>query len=240
MYKSDLNKISNKPLTDKCIVLDLDETLVHSHSQGNIDLLKELNLITDPQNMDLRDRIYKITMDDVVYKRGTGEKTEMWGIIRPGVRQFLIDCFNYFKIVIVWSAGRKNYVHAIVDKLFENLKRPHIIYSFDDLEKLPDGTLIKPLNKLIQTVSGLDKYMSLENSFILDDRESVFKEPNPYNGIEIPPYKPNFNLNSLRINDDDKLKQLMNWLHTPEVINSKDVRRLDKSKIFKNDSYKII
>lgn len=240
MYKSDLNKILNKPLTDKCIVLDLDETLVHSHSQGNIDLLKELNLITDPQNMDLRDRIYKITMDDVVYKRGTGEKTEMWGIIRPGVRKFLIDCFNYFKIVIVWSAGRKNYVHAIVDKLFENLKRPHIIYTFNDLEKLPDGTLIKPLNKLIQTVPGLDKYMSLENSFILDDRESVFKDPNPYNGIEIPPYKPNFNLNSLRINDDDKLKQLMNWLHTSEVINSKDVRRLDKSKIFKNDSYKII
>ena len=108
------------------------------------------------------------------------------------------------------------------------------------MEKLPDGTLIKPLNKLIQTVPGLNKYMSLENSFILDDRESVFKEPNPYNGIEIPPYKPNFNLNSLRINDDDKLKQLMNWLHTSEVINSKDVRRLGKSKIFKNDSYKII
>ena len=123
MYKSDLHKIPDKPLTDKCIVLDLDETLVHSNSQPDINLLKELKLITDPQNMDLRNRVYKITMDDVVSKRGAGDKTEMWGIFRPGVRQFLIDCFTYFKIVIVWSAGRRNYVHTIVDKLFDGLKR---------------------------------------------------------------------------------------------------------------------
>ena len=133
--------------------------------------------------------------------------------------------------MIVWSAGRKNYVHAIVDHLFSGLKRPIVVYSFDDIEKLSNGTLIKPLNKLIDKVPGLNKYMGLENTFIIDDRTSVFKEPNPYNGIEIPPYKPSFNINSLR-SDDDRLKQLIKWFRQPEVIHCKDVRQLDKTRIF--------
>ena len=35
MYKSDLNKIPEKSMTNKCIVLDLDETIVHSHTEEN-------------------------------------------------------------------------------------------------------------------------------------------------------------------------------------------------------------
>lgn len=231
MYRSDLSKIPAKPLTDKCIVLDLDETLVHSHGEANIDLLKQLKIFTDPNLIDLRDRVYKITMDDVVYKRGTGEKTEMWGILRPHLREFLIFCFTYFKLVIVWSAGRKNYVHAIVDQIFKDLRRPHIIYTFDDIEKLPNGTLIKPLNKIINNIPGMKKHMGLENTFIIDDRTSVFHEPNPDNGIEIPAYKPTFNAKGIKA-DNNGLIQLMNWFMKPEVINSRDVRNLDKSKIF--------
>lgn len=225
-----------KPLTDKCLVLDLDETLVHSHGSDNIDYLKELNIFADPQYLDVRDRIYKITMDDVVDKKGAGVKTEMWGILRPHVKEFLEECFKYFKIVIIWSAGRKHYVNAICDFLFKDIKRPLIIWDWDDIEKLPNGTLIKPLNKLIQKVPGLSKHMSLENSFIVDDRTSVFQEPNPYNGIEIPPYKPDFTPNSYR-KEDNYLLQLMKWFHTPEVINCTDVRTLDKTKIFEKKSF---
>lgn len=231
MYQTDLNKIPEKPLTDKCIVLDLDETLVHSYGEGNIDLLKELKIFSDPKNYDLRERCYKITMEDVVHRKGTGDKTEMWGILRPYAREFLITCFSYFKIVIVWSAGKKNYVHSIVDYLFKDIRRPLVVFTFDDVEKLSNNILIKPLNKLPKNIPGLEKYMSLENTFIIDDRLTVFQEPNPDNGIEIPPYKPAFNLNSLR-SDDIALKQLVNWLMKPEVMNAKDVRKLDKKKIF--------
>ena len=45
LYKSDLSKISNKSLTDKCIVLDLDETLVHTSENPN-EILR-LNIFTD-------------------------------------------------------------------------------------------------------------------------------------------------------------------------------------------------
>ncbi|GAG58796.1 unnamed protein product [marine sediment metagenome] len=231
MYHSDLDKIPEKPLTNKCIVLDLDETLVHSCGESDIELLKQLQIYTDPSNYDLRERVYKITMEDVIHKKGTGEKTEMWGIARPNVREFLIHCFTYFKIVIIWSAGRKKYVHAIIDKIFQDLKRPHIIWTYDDLEKLPNNTLIKPLNKLIDEISGLKKHMSLENTFIVDDRVSVFSEPNPYNGILIPAYKPTFNVKNLR-DDDNTLEQLSKWFMKSEVINCKDIRKLSKVNIF--------
>lgn len=233
MYQTDLNKIADKPLTDKCIVLDLDETLVHSHAEGNIDLLNELKIFAEPKYYNLREKIYKISMEDVVHKKGEGSKIEMWGVIRPHLREFLIACFNYFKIVVVWSAGRKNYVHKIVDEIFKDIKRPHFILTYDDLEKLHDNTFIKPLNKLIKSVPGLDRYMSLENTFIIDDRLSVFQEPNPHNGIQISAYKPTFNINESSFKyEDTALIQLKNWFLKPEVINCKDIRKLDKTKIF--------
>ena len=78
---------------------------------------------------------------------------------------------------------------------------------------------------------GLKRYIGLENTFIIDDRLSVFQEPNPNNGIQIPAYKPLFNENSFR-NNENSLIELKNWFMKPEVINAKDVRTLDKSKIF--------
>ncbi len=232
LYKTALDKIPFKSLTDKCIVLDLDETLVHSNE--SLAHLKSLGIMVDPKLMDLRSRTYEISMDDVVYKKGQGIKSEMWGIIRPHVKEFLIACFSYFKVVTVWSAGKKKYVDAIVDFLFKDIKRPHVVYARDQCERTTDNILTKPLEKMIRQEPGLSKYMSLENTFIIDDRPSVFEIPNPDNGIQIPPYNPKFNIRSLRT-DDIRLKQLMTWLLRPEVMNSHDVRDLDKTNIFNTE-----
>jgi len=221
-------------MSNKCLILDLDETLVHSHSedaQDSMELLKDLGIYMNPQNYDLRERTYKINMDDVVsLKKGEGIKTEMWGIFRPHVKEFLTRCFKHFKIVVVWSAGKKNYVHAIVDRLFADIGRPHIIWTYDDIEK-QGKTLIKPVHKLIEKIPGLSKYMTLENTFIVDDRSSVFNEVNPGNGIEIPPYRPDFSIPALK-NDDQTLKHLIRWFERPDVALCKDVRELDKRNIF--------
>ena len=232
LYKSALDKIPFKSLTNKCIVLDLDETLVHSNE--NIGELRALGIMIDSKLMDLRNRVYEISMDDVVYKKGQGIKTELWGIVRPHVTEFLIACFSYFKVVAVWSAGKKKYVDAIVDFLFKDIKRPHIIYARDQCERTIDNVLTKPLEKMIKQETGLSKYMSLKNTFIIDDRESVYEVPNLNNGIQIPAYKPGFNIRSLRT-DDIALKQLMTWLLRPEVMNSPDVRDLDKTNVFNTD-----
>lgn len=228
LYKTALNNIPFKSITNKCIVLDLDETLVHSNE--SVPKLQELGIMRDPSLQDLRNRVYEISMDDVVYKKGQGIKTEMWGIVRPHVREFLIFCFSYFKVVAVWSAGKKKYVDAIVDFLFKDIRRPHVIYARDQCERTTDNVLTKPLEKMMKQEMGLNKYMGLENVFMLDDRDSVCI-PNPYNGIQIPAYAPDFNIRSLR-SDDIRLKQLMTWLLQPEVMNSHDVRDLDKSQVF--------
>ena len=234
-YKTTLDGIPFKALTNKCIVLDLDETLVHSNE--NMEQLQNLGILTNPDLIDLRRRTYQISMDDVVYKKGEGVKTNMWGIVRPHVKEFLVSCFSYFKVVIVWSAGKRKYVDAIVDFLFKDIKRPHIVYSYDECERTSNNLIVKPLTKMIENESGLDKYMSLENSFIIDDRKTVYDGyigDNPDNGIQIPAYKPAFNIHSLR-SDDIALKQLMTWFLRPDVMNSKDVRELDKNEVFKTD-----
>ena len=215
-----------QPVTNRCIVLDLDETLVHTQSDPDVKLFYEI--FKDPKLYHLRERCYKITMEDVIHKKGTGNKTEMWGICRPNLKEFLTFCFDYFKLVIVWSAGRKNYVHRIVDHIFRDLHRPHLIFTYDDLEKLPDNTFIKPLAK-IWNRSPYNNYMSEKNSFIIDDRKSVFWEPNKHNGIQIPPYRPPFTLDGIG-EDDTELLKLKSWLQTTK--NVEDVRSLDKSKIF--------
>ena len=234
-YKTALDRIPFKALTNKCIVLDLDETLVHSNE--NMDQLKELKIMTDPTLIDLRRRTYQITMDDVVYKKGEGVKTEMWGIVRPHVKEFLVSCFSYFKVVAVWSAGKRKYVDAIVDYLFKDIKRPHVVYSYDQCERTSDNLLVKPLSKMIESEPGLDKYMSIENTFIIDDTKTVyagFIGDNPDNGIQIPAYKPAFNIHLLR-SDDIALKQVMTWFLRPDVMNSLDVRELDKTVVFDTD-----
>jgi len=234
-YKTALDGIPFKALTNKCIVLDLDETLVHSNE--NMAQLKELEIMSDPNLIDLRRRTYQITLDDVVYKKGEGVKTTIWGILRPHVKEFLVWCFSYFKVVIVWSAGKRKYVDAIVDFLFKDIRRPHVVYSYDQCERTSNNLLVKPLNKMIQNVPGLSKYMSLENSFIIDDRNTVYAGyigDNPNNGIQIQSYSPAFNIHSLR-SDDIALKQLMTWMLRPDVMNSTDVRELDKSEVFKTN-----
>ncbi len=235
LYKTSLDNIPFKALTNKCIVLDLDETLVHTNA--NMEELKELGLLTDPKLVDLKRRTYQLSLDDVVYKKGTGIKTLMWGITRPHVKEFLIACFSYFKVVKVWSAGKKKYVHAIVDYLFKDIKRPHVIFTREDCDSTTNNLLTKPLLKMINNEPGLNKYMSLDNTFILDDRTSVYDTVNPNNGIQIPAYRPGFNIRSLRT-DDIAFKQLIMWLTKPKVMDSENVRELDKTEIFETNIFR--
>lgn len=228
-YKSESDKIPTKPLTNKCIVLDLDETLIHSSE--NINDLLNLEISEYPELITLRKRIYSMQLDDVVDKKGKGIKTELWGITRPYVKEFLITCFSYFKIVAVWSAGQRKYVEAIVDYLFRDIKRPHVVFTYDDCEQSDNRILVKPLQKMIDTVPGLNKYMSLENTFVVDDRASTFTNVNPNNGILIPPYKPLFDIKSL-LADDIALRQLSLWFLHRDVMDANDVRILNKSNIF--------
>lgn len=227
--------ISSIPQTNKVIVLDLDETLVST--QESMISLHKLNILKDPHLLDLRKRIYVLNLEDVMTKTGAGQLDQFWGIMRPHLKEFLQFCFDYFHIVAIWSAGQYKYVHAVVDNIFRDLPRPHVVFSFNDLDIITSDHILqqeqikaKPLLKMIGGVDGLSQYMSLENTIVVDDRDTTFIQ-NQENGIKIPPYHPSSTIENFR-RDDDTLLKLKSWLMRDEVIKATNVKLLDKSKIF--------
>lgn len=225
LYYIPADAIPPTSLTDKCIVLDLDQTLIAT--QDSIDSLKLMKILSDPKLIYLRNRLYYLTIDDLE-KPGIGTRYDFWGITRPHVEDFLLFCFTYFKTVAVWSAGKRPYVEAIVDHLFRDLPSPHIVFTFDDIETGPKGEIEKPLTKMIDLNPQIN--MTLMNTLAIDDNPTTFQR-NYGNGVLIPPYEPDLNINSLS-QDDPSLLKLKYWLLQPEVMTSRDVSLLNKDKIF--------
>jgi hypothetical protein len=225
MSADDIPSVS---ITNKCIVLDLDLTLVCT--QDNTESIKDFKILTDPSLLALRRRTYYSVIDDL-NAPGTGTKFDYWGITRPHLNEFLLFCFSYFRIVAVWSAGQRAYVEGIVDHIFKDIRPPHVVFTHDDVIEEPDRIIIKPLEKMFNSNPILQKYMNFENTLALDDNISTFRD-NPDNGILIPPYEPAPSINAMS-RDDPALLQLKAWLLQPEVADSPDVRTLDKSLIFK-------
>jgi hypothetical protein len=224
------NYPSYESLTDKCIYLDLDQTLISTAEEKHgLDRLYKLKILSDPSLMHIRNRIYHVVVEDLE-QPGYGSKYEMWGITRPHLHKFLTFCFSYFRLVIVYSAGKRQYVESIVDHIFKDLPYPHLVLSYDDIKKT-GKTIIKPLTVVMEANSLTKEFVKPTNTLGLDDLPSTYSE-NEGNGILIPAYEPDeLSKESLAENDNCLLK-LENWLMSPEVIDCKDVRLLDKSKIF--------
>jgi len=219
------NNPTPNTISKHCIVLDLDETLVHTFD--DTDRIRTLGILKDPDYTRMKKRLYILDIDDPVTKRGEGHHIHMWGLLRPGTKRFLMFCFSYFKIVAIWTAGRKRYAEKIVQEISKDVREPHIVYCFDHCLDKTGSCSTKDLQKMISECPE----MSLKNTFIIDDRLYNF-ELNPQNGILIPPYEPILTKEALIDSDDPTLKKLQNWFSDSEVINSKDVRNLNKTDIF--------
>lgn len=229
LYHVVADTIPATSITDKCIVLDLDQTLIATQDKDSMDLLS--GIISNPKLLSLRKRVYHFTIEDYETP-GIGTKYDFWGVTRPHINDFLIFCFSYFKVVAIWSAGKRPYVEAIVDYLFKDLPQPHVVFTHDDVEVDSQGTtVIKPLTKMIESNPVLRRNMSLQNTLALDDNYMTFVL-NEQNGVLIPAYEPTRSIDALS-RDDPTLLQFKNWLLIYEVVNSRDVTKLDKSKIFK-------
>jgi TFIIF-interacting CTD phosphatase-like protein len=227
-------KITYKNVNEKkgkIIVLDLDETLVHT--MDNYESLIKLNILCDPSCYDIKKRTILLRTVDCVYKKGTGVIENMWSVKRPYLDVFLKFCFEYFDYVIVWSAGVRRYVRAIVENIFKDIGTPHIVYSREKCDSNENVSNYKPLNKLMEENRDYLKNMSLENTFVIDDRSSTFIK-NVENGILIPEYCPEANTDEIR-KQDTALLELMKWFLKDEVKNCNDVRTLNKSSIFVPD-----
>lgn len=222
MYKT--HDIISKPLTNLNIVLDLDETLLHTHDE--IDHLKELGILND---INIRQRLYCLHFED--------DDTKMWGITRMNLKPFLEFCFSYFKRVIVWTAGCESYAEKIVAHIFKDLKKPDLVWSKNDCQHVKGKAKHKPLKKLMDTEKWLE--LTEANTLFLDDRDHTFAK-NPRNAIQIPEYtfvtseEDDITIDDvskeLIFADDTVFDKIVDFL----LANQKctDVRLLDKSKIF--------
>lgn len=202
------------------LVLDLDSTLIHSmHCMKTLNSLK---LYSDSKSRPLREKIYFFDLVDCVDIEGSGKFMKTWGIYRPHVHCFLQFAYQYFEEIHIWSAGKKKYVDAIVNTLFKKDDDfyPDKIFSFNDCEFEDDFPSFKPLSR----------HFNLNHTFALDDKEETFSK-NKQNGILISKYEPEPTFDSI-MKDDLSLLKLQKWLLQPEVMNSSDIRKLDKSKIF--------
>jgi len=202
------------------IILDLDHTLLYTPDDENW-----YSKIKGLEGEDvLRRRVFAYEIPDIKMK-GSGYSDKYVTILRPHCRKFLTYCFNRFDSVCIWSAGRREYVLEIVKYLFSSHRYPDIVFTYDELV---GG--IKPIQHLIDMTKS-DDSMSLKNTFIVDDLEDNFYE-NEDNGILIPQYHPKMTKSGL-LSDDNALINLIKWFNKPEVIKAKDIREINKSKIFK-------
>lgn len=213
---------------DKVIVLDLDETLVHTLSDDEFNKSNKgyelLRLYPD-----LRGRLYKLDVQGSV----------MWSVKRPHVDIFLRYVLNNFGKVIVWSAGSDEYVHVVVDWLFGTiLISPDAVYGRSFCEKESDKKFVKPIRKL--TIQPeLANSVRMDNTLFIDDNV-ISTSPNPSNAVTIPRYHPSpSHVSELLSYSDKSLLQLIDWLESDAVPKYEsgtgvDIRVLQKS-IFRNE-----
>jgi hypothetical protein len=215
-------------LTNLNLVLDIDDTLVQTFD--DIDSLYKCPIMKNSKFYPIRKRVYILKFKDDDAE--PGEEEEMiWGVKRPYIDEFLSFANDYFRNIVIWSAGTYDYVHAIVKNLFKNIPCPTKVFTRNDCTQSEEHGYEKPLEKIYQAIPE----MNPRNTILVDDRQEVFVRKDPNNGIIIPPFSPDVeDYDSLT--SDTSFMFLKDWLMKPEVMECNDIRKINKQNIFKLDS----
>jgi len=215
-------------MTKQNIVLDLDSTLIFTLDDMD-DLYK---LIESGEDLDwLSAHTYLIEISDPNEEGFSGSYT-MIGIFRPYLVEFITYAIERFDNILIWSAGRRKYVGAIVERIFPSLDyKPPIILNYDDTEIGDDGVVTKKLEKLFNMK---ECSANVKNTFVVDDRSDTF-DHNVENGILCPPFEVDSEnlLESIRnvLKTDDFLHELIKFFETCKDV--EDIRTLNLSEKFK-------
>lgn len=201
----------------KHLVLDLDETLVHTFDDKD-GLADFVNYLTPEQ----RKRIYMIEFPG-------GES--MWGYIRPYAEEFLRVAFNEFESVGVWSAGTQYYVANIVQVVFKD-QSPKFVMSRNQCNELKIKNEEVPCRyKPLEVIYSMHADHTSKNTVIVDDRHDIC-ELNCMNNIRIPEFNMN-NFNNPAMVNDITLLTLAKWFQDPQFRDAKDVREVKSRSPFK-------
>jgi len=206
-----------KTKNGKHLILDLDETLVHT-----FDITDDFQAFSDDLSDEQKQRVY-------VLKFPGGET--LVGYIRPHAEEFLKTAFEEFETVGVWSAGTEYYVNLIVGLLFTDQK-PLFVMSRDQCNELIVGKETTPCRyKPLEVVYHHYPDHNESNTVIVDDRHDICSL-NCMNNIRIP----EFQINSRTyydLVDDSTLLTLAKWFQSEEFRKARDVRSIKSRSPFK-------
>lgn len=201
----------------KHLILDLDETLVHTFDEKD-GLASFANDLTPEQ----RKRIYMIEFP--------GGDT-LWGYVRPYVEDFLRVAFNEFESVGVWSAGTQYYVANIVQVVFKD-QSPKFVMSRNQCNELKIKTEEVPCRyKPLEVIYHSYPDHNPANTVIVDDRHDICAL-NCMNNIRVPEFLITRD-NYFTMVNDITLLTLAKWFQTDEFRNSVDVRLVKSRSPFK-------
>lgn len=227
--------------SDKVVIFDLDETLVHTNESYKLDSVLD-NYIPINSKLYVVNTVYDVEDDNI-------KTANMWGLTRPYFRELIDFCFDRFNKVIIWSAGTERYVRDVVKKIFSKIRNPDFIFTRKDLltaDTEEGGT--KSILYLAKQNPVLG--INLKNTIVIDDKEYNFLE-NKDNGVLIPEYLPlegplfykkgslSKNKKVSSIENDGILLQLENWMKQSGVLSTDDVRGISKDNIFSGNNENI-
>jgi len=193
------------------IVLDLDECLVRVFTDD-----VDWSLFSELRKSDHLKDLFKIS----------DEYGKYWGLKRPHLNHFLSFCFKRFDVVAVWSAGATSYVEAIVEHIFRDTKKPHLVMTRDHIASGFGYSYSKPLKFFFEKVPGANR----SNTILVDNRKANALY-DPHNIVHIPDFEPAQRLEAIK-QDDDCLFTLTHWLDQLDL--TSDVCDLNLKDIFKD------
>jgi len=224
----------------QCLVTDMDECLIHTWDRDEMNYARYKRTFNTPKAVGVRHAIFGVEMNAL------HPEERIYGVMRPGLVDFLNYAFTRFDYVILWSAGTSYYVNQITEYMFSKTdKMPDNVFSRpycqEEKEKIQGEPTeeqkelgerlyhTKPLKKLYD----VNPHIKLSNIFFLDDNPRT-SQHNKTNHILIPRFEPEPTVDGVvRAMDTDRcLYDLIAWLERPDVKAAQDIRKLDKSKIF--------
>ena len=150
----------------KAIVLDLDNTLIYCDINASGAIAP-----TSPTRVNH----FWINLDGHRYQVK----------VRPGLDAFLIEIRKMFDKVIVWSAGVRPYVDAVVENIFRSVGyMPDLVWARENCDEVVPGQMYtKPLVNLI-TAGMISK---ISEVVIFDDLRTSMSN-NLENAIHVPEF----------------------------------------------------
>ena len=213
-----------EPDQTKTTILDMDSTIVHCIFRKSLKTKQEKDLFDNiesyPNYNEIKDRIFKFNLIDSGddKPKGIGKIDPVLIILRPYTRIFLAY-LKEVSTIHIWSAGYFRYVRLIESVLFP----PEHGYRTDKVMTRRDCIL---------TENGVNKNLKRKcydesSTIIIDDRVDICND-NKDNSILIPGFEPNFDIESLLV-EDNCLLLIMKWMKANNFKDAEDVRTLNKS-----------